>query len=423
MSEPMLEGAAAMTGAAVMARLDELARITSGPPSLTRLFLTPEHRAAAAQVARWMEAAGMPAGFDAAGNMVGRYEGSAPEAPALLLGSHIDTVRDAGRYDGNLGVVVAIAAVAGLHARGERLPFAIEVIAFGDEEGVRFPTTLTGSRAVAGSFDPAALEARDADGVSLGAALAAFGCDPAAIPAMARRPDRVLGYVEVHIEQGPVLESLGLPVGVVTAINGASRFRVEVGGHAGHAGTVPMALRRDALAAAAEMIVAIERRAAGAPERGLVATVGRIDASPGAPNVIPGAVTFTVDLRAPVDADRHKAADDISAALGTLAGRRRVELQVEKTYDEPAAACDPALLELLEASVRHAGVVPHRLPSGAGHDAMAMAALCPMAMLFVRCAGGISHNPAEAITAEDAEIAVRVLSDFLRSFPGTRDAA
>jgi allantoate deiminase len=423
MSDPMLEGAAVTTGATVMARLEELARFTSEPPGLTRLFLTPEHRAAAAQVARWMEAAGMAAGFDAAGNMVGRYEGDAPGVPALLLGSHIDTVRDAGRYDGNLGVVVAIAAVAGLHARGERPPFAIEVIAFGDEEGVRFPTTLAGSRAVAGSFDAAALEARDAEGVALGDALAAFGCDAAAIPAMARRPDQVLGYLEVHIEQGPVLESLGLPVGVVTAINGASRFRVEVAGHAGHAGTVPMALRRDPLAAAADMILAVERRAAGAPERGLVATVGKIEAKPGAPNVIPGSVTFTVDLRAPVDADRHKAADDIAAALGTLAGRRGVELRVEKTHDEPAAACDPALVELLEASVRRAGITPHRLPSGAGHDAMAMAALCPMAMLFVRCKGGISHNPAEAITAEDAEVAVRVLLDFLRSFPGTRDAA
>jgi allantoate deiminase len=215
------------------------------------------------------------------------------------------------------------------------------------------------------------------------------------------------------------LESLGLPVGVVTAINGASRFRIEVTGTAGHAGTVPMSLRKDAIAAAAEMILAIERRARGAAEPGLVATVGRIEAAPGAPNVIAGKVAFTLDVRAPDDADRHKAVDDLTAAFGTYAARRRVGLRIEKTYDEPAAACEVGLMRQLEAAVARAGVRPHRLPSGAGHDAMAIATLCPMAMLFVRCKGGISHNPAESITPEDADVAVRVLLDFLRSFrPG-----
>lgn len=403
-------------GTRVMGRLDALSSFSSEPHALTRLYLTPEHAAAARQVMAWMEEAGMAASIDAVGNVVGRYEAAEPGRPALLMGSHIDTVRDAGKYDGNLGVVAAIEAVAALHAEGERLPFAIEVIAFGDEEGVRFPTTLSGSRAVAGTFDPHALQSRDAEGVSLERALRAFGCDPSAIPGVARRHDRVLGFVELHIEQGPVLEKLGLPVGVVTAINGASRFRIEVMGVAGHAGTVPMELRHDALTAAAEMILAIERRAKGAPEPGLVATVGRIEASPGAPNVIPGKVTFTLDVRSPSDADRHKVVDDLAAALGTYAARRHVRIRIDRTYDEPAVACDKSLIEQLAAAVRRAGIEPHHLPSGAGHDAMALAALCPVAMLFVRCRGGISHNPAESITAEDAEAAVTVLLDFLRRF-------
>ena len=321
--------------------------------------------------------------------------GERPGQPTLLLGSHIDTVRDAGHYDGNLGVVAAIEAVAALHAAGERLPFAIEVIAFGDEEGVRFPSKLTGSRAVAGTFEPQSLDITDQHGVHLEAALRSFGCDPAAIPALARRREDVLGYVELHIEQGPVLEELKLPVGIVTAIAGASRFRIEVVGEAGHAGTVPMSLRKDALAAAAEMILAVERRAAGATEPALVATVGAVEASPGAPNVVPGKATFALDIRAPIDADRLKAIEELVAAFATLAARRHVRVKVEKFYDEPAVACDPGLVEALEAAVQRAGLAPHRLPSGAGHDGLAIAALCPIAMLFVRCKGGISHNPAE----------------------------
>jgi allantoate deiminase len=409
-------------GATVMAHLHELARCTSEPGWLTRLYLTPAHAAAARKVQGWMEEAGMAARIDAVANVVGRYEGDRPGLPALLLGSHIDTVRDAGHYDGNLGVVAAIEAVAALHAAGERLPFAIEVIAFGDEEGVRFPSQLSGSRAVAGTFAPASLDAVDAQGVKLEAALRDFGCDPAAIPAVARRREDVLGYVELHIEQGPVLEELRLPVGVVTAINGASRFRIEVAGHAGHAGTVPMGLRKDALAAAAEMILAVERRATGAFEEGLVATVGAIEAAPGAPNVIPGRASFTLDVRAPVDGDRQRAIDDILGAFRTLAGRRHVRVKVERFYDEPAVACDPGLVAELEAAVERAGIRPHRLPSGAGHDGLAIAALCPIAMLFVRCKGGISHNPAESITTRDADVATRILVDFLRRFRGAADA-
>jgi allantoate deiminase len=354
----------------------------------------------------------MAAEIDAVGNVVGRYEGFRPGLPALLMGSHIDTVRNAGKYDGNLGVVAAIEAVVALDAVGERLPFAVEVLAFGDEEGVRFPVTLTGSRAIAGTVEAKALAATDADGVSLEAALKAFGCDPAAIATAARTPEQVLAFVELHIEQGPVLEAEGLPVGVVTAIAGASRFTVEVAGFAGHAGTVPMALRKDALAAAAEMILAVEAEARATAE--LVATVGRIEALPGAINVIPSKVRFTIDIRSPDDAVRAAAIGRLERAFDDIAVGRGVGVEMRRSYDEAAARCAPWLVEQLAAAVERSGIRPRLLPSGAGHDGLAMAALCPIGMLFVRCKGGISHNPAESITAADAGAAVRVLLDFLR---------
>ena len=404
-------------GRRVMARLDELATFSERPDMLTRLFLSPEHRRAADRVQAWMAEAGMQASLDPAGNVAGRHEGQTPGLPALLLGSHIDTVRNAGKYDGNLGVVAAIEAVASLHRDGTRLPFAIEVIAFGDEEGVRFPVTLTGSRGVAGTFDPAALDAADADGITMRDALIRFGCDPGAIGAVARPRGGVLGYCEVHIEQGPVLEAENLPVGIVTAINSASRFTIELAGMAGHAGTVPMALRRDALCAAAEIILAIERLALGT--EGLVATVGRIEALPGAANVIPSGARLTLDIRSPDDRARADAVARLSEDFAQIAGRRRVGLAMRQTYDEAAATCDPALVRQLEQAVARTGVRVLKLPSGAGHDGLALVALCPIAMLFVRCAGGISHNPAEAITEADADVAVRVLADFLRHFdPG-----
>jgi len=399
-------------GPALMARLHELARFSDEPDRLTRLYLSPAHRRAMGQVAAWMTEAGMAVRIDAVGNVVGRYEASQPDAPAVLIGSHIDTVIDAGKYDGALGVLAGIAAVDALRRAGERLPVAIEVIAFGDEEGVRFPTTLTGSRTIAGTLAPGVLEARDADGVSLREALAAAGCNGDAFAGCARRPEDTLAYLEVHIEQGPVLEAENLPVGVVTAINGASRWRVEVTGEAGHAGTVPMALRRDALAAAAEMVLAVERE--GRAMEDLVATVGQIEARPGAVNVVPGEVRFTLDLRAPSDAVRKAAGAVLDETFAAIAERRGVTLAIERFQDAAAVSCDPALIEQLTAAIERAGVAPRLLPSGAGHDAMALAALCPIAMLFVRCARGISHNPAEAISAADADLAVRVLLDFLR---------
>jgi allantoate deiminase len=399
-------------GYVVMRRLDELARFSTESGALTRLYLSTEHKAAALQVQAWMQDAGMAAHIDAVGDVVGRYDGREPRLPALLLGSHIDTVRNAGKYDGCFGVVAAIQAVAALHASGERLPFALEVIAFGDEEGVRFPVTLTGSRAIAGTLNPAALDAKDVDGISVREALQQFGCNPFEIPSVPRRQADVLGYVELHIEQGPVLEAEGLPMGVVTAIAGASRLMAEVAGTAGHAGTVPMALRRDALATAAEMILAVEQ--IGRSTEDLVATVGRIDATPGAVNVVPGRARFTIDVRSPSDAVRTTAVARIQRELEAIAERRKVGLSLARTYDEAAAACAPWLVEQLSAALARSGIRQRRLPSGAGHDGLAMVALCPIGMLFIRCAGGISHDPAEAMTVEDADIAVRVLIDFLR---------
>jgi allantoate deiminase len=392
--------------AEILRRLAELATLSDTPDGLTRLFLSPAHKRAVALVACWMREAGLETHVDAIGNLVGR-KGTGRK---ILLGSHIDTVRDAGWYDGNFGVLAAIAAV---QAAGD-LPYAVEIVAFGDEEGVRFPQTLSGSRAVAGRFDPAAFSGKDADGVSMGEALIAFGGDPEGVAAVARNPADVLGYVELHIEQGPVLEAEQIPVGVVTAINGASRFAVVVTGDAGHAGTVPMPMRRDALAAASEMILAVEAVGRSAPD--LVATVGALAVHPGAPNSVPGVVKFSIDVRAAVDAARHEAVLAITNAFDRIAGSRNVDLSLTQTHDAPAVVCSGHLRECLAAAVAAQGIAPRFLPSGAGHDAMAVADLCPVAMLFVRCKGGISHTPEESITAEDAQVAVDVLVEFLRKF-------
>jgi OHCU decarboxylase len=398
----------------IMSWIEELAAISEEPGRLTRTFLTPQHRTAGQRVIAWMRDAGMTADFDAIGNVVGRYEGREPGLPALLLGSHLDTVRDAGRYDGMLGVLSAIACVGTLHRAGERLPFAIEVIGFGDEEGVRFQSTLIGSRAVAGDFDPSLLARCDVDGVSLAEALRRFGVDPGRIGTVARRPEQVLAYVELHIEQGPVLEAEGLPLGIVTSIAGASRYALEISGDAGHAGTVPMALRRDALAAAAEAVLLVERSCAARPD--LVGTVGQLTVSPGAVNVIPGAARLSLDIRAPTDASRRAATEEVLRGIEEVCRRRGVSLRATRTHDVAATACAPWLMTQLEAAIVAQGVRPLQLPSGAGHDAMALAALCDVGMLFVRCKGGISHNPAESIAAEDAEIGARALLHFIRHF-------
>ena len=309
----------------------------------------------------------------------------------------------------------------GAGARGPAPPLRDRGGGFGDEENVRFPTNLSTSYALAGRYDPKWLDASDADGVVLRDALVGFGGDPDGVPAVARRPEEVVGYLEVHIEQGPLLEAKNLPVGVVSAINGITRARARVVGEAGHAGTVPMKMRRDALAAVAEMIALVER--IGARREDTVATVGVAEVRPGAVNVIPGEVDFTIDARAPHDPLRNAMVEDIERELRAIAERRGVSFAVDPFMDSPATAMEPQLMAALEEGARALGVPPFRLPSGAGHDAVAMATLCPAAMLFVRCKGGISHNPAESITEADADVAVRVLLEAVKRLGSGRLSA
>ena len=396
-------------GETIAARLAELAGVSDEDGALTRLYLSRAHRKAAELVMRWMREAGLSARIDAVGNVVGRREATREGARTLILGSHIDTVQNAGAYDGNLGVVTAIEVVGAL--KGRPLPFAIEVVAFGDEEGVRFPSALGGSRALSGVFDPAILDERDAEGISRRDALIAFGCDPGRIAQEARSPGDVLGYVEVHIEQGPVLEAEGRPVGVVTGISGACRGAVRVIGESAHAGTTPMPLRHDALIAAGLMIAAVDGRAR--LDRDLVATVGRLEIPHAAANTIPGAVSFTLDIRASDDEVRHAAVRDIGARIREIADARQLKAEIELGYEAPFARCDPALSDALAASVERAGVDVRRLPSGAGHDAMAFKDRIPFAMLFVRCKAGVSHNPAEYASSQDIDVAAHVLLDFI----------
>jgi allantoate deiminase len=402
----------ASPGQRLMARLDEFAGYSDEEGRLTRLYLSNAHWQAAQRYIGWCREIGLAAKIDASGNVWARYEGKQPNAPALMIGSHIDTVRDAGRYDGNLGALAALAVVEELAKKGERLDVAVEIVAFGDEEGVRFPTTLTGSRAFAGLFARSSLDQKDADGVTMREALTNFGCEPEAVATLRGR--NVAAFVELHIEQGPVLEAENLPVGIVTAINGATRFHCTVRGVAGHAGATPMNLRRDALTASAEMILMIEARAA--LEEDLVATVGRLEVEPGAVNVIPGEVRFTIDMRAPRDAQRQRAVNDIDKRLISIAKTRNVELISVHTHEAAAYICDPKVVAGLEAAVANIGQPVRLLPSGAGHDTMIMGTLCPAGMLFVRCKGGVSHNPLESITVEDCEVGFAALMAFVRRF-------
>jgi allantoate deiminase len=403
-------------GHALMADLDLLATDSDDPAALTRLYLGPAHGKARERVARWMEQAGMRVRADALGTVIGRLEGLRPGLPALMLGSHIDTVRDGGKYDGALGVLAAIAAVNALRRR-EPLPFALEIVAFGDEENVRFPSTLLSSRAVAGLVDDAELDARDSDGVSIREALVAAGDDPAALASCARKAGDILAYLELHIEQGPVLEGEGLALAAVSAINGRIRFDVTVTGEAGHAGTVPFSFRRDALVGAAEMVTMV--REIGSSHDGIFATVGEFVVAPGASNVIPGKVTFTIDLRSADDAARDSVANAITAGLSRIAEAHDLALALAMPYRQPATPMHGGLRAHLVASIEAIGQPPRILPSGAGHDAMAMAKLCPSGMIFLRCKGGISHNPAESITEADADLAVRVLIEAIERFSPT----
>jgi allantoate deiminase len=405
-------------GAQAEAMLAELSAISAEPQRLVRLFLTPEHRRAADLVARWMREAGMTASEDALGTVRGHWR---PEKERrLLIGSHIDTVIDAGKYDGPMGVVIGILAVAALQKVGADFPFGIDVLAFGDEEGSRFRATLTSSSACAGVFDRVALSAADRNGVTLADALKAYGKNPDEIGKAAYAPANVVGYIEVHIEQGPVLEAENLPLGVVTGIVGQTRMRAVVLGEAGHAGTVPMSMRRDALAGAAEIILAVERVARDSQSDRMVATVGRIEASPGAINVIPGRAGFSLEVRSSTDRIRLAAIEQIEEDARRIALRRKLEVAFEPFYETQTTGCAPQFQDALSDAVAALGHNPLRLPSGAGHDAQVMAKLCPTAMLFVRCRGGVSHNPAEFASEADMGLAIAALTGFIEQLAGKR---
>jgi allantoate deiminase/N-carbamoyl-L-amino-acid hydrolase len=399
-------------GALILAMAQRLARHSEQEDALTCTYLSPAHRATAAQLRDFMLCAGLTVTTDAIGNVIGRFEGDSPAT--LLTGSHYDTVINAGKYDGRLGVLLPIVVVAGLRRAGVRLPCSLTVIAFAEEEGVRFGSTFLGSRAITGSLTLSELEAVDASGTSLHEALRAAGLNPQEIPAARLHPQGLLGFVEVHIEQGPVLLAQGAPLGVVTSIAGSIRGRVSIRGLAGHAGTVPMSQRRDAAAAAAEIVLALERRCQGTPS--LVGTVGQLEVPGGAVNVIPGRCELSIDIRAEHDEVRESAFNDVIAEAGRIAERRNVEISWRKTLETASVPCSPQLQERLADSVRRVtgATAAPRLPSGAGHDAMVMAQLTQSAMLFVRSgAGGISHHPGESVDAADVELAARVFADFL----------
>ena len=375
---------------------------------LTVTYLTDAHRAVAAQLVRWMKECGFDdVGIDAVGNVVGVYRAVSADARTLLTGSHFDTVRNAGKYDGRLGIFVPMICVRQLQRTGRRLPFAIEVVAFAEEEGQRYKATFIGSGALVGPFDAAWLDQRDADGITVRDAMrhAGLPATVAAIAALRRDPARYLGFVEVHVEQGPVLAELGLPLGVVTSINGGVRYAGEVRGMASHAGTTPMTSRRDAAAAVAELALYLEKRAGSEPN--VVGTMGILEVPNGSTNVVPGRCRFTLDIRATTDAVRDVCVADVLAELHAICERRGVGVSVEETMRAAAAPSAPEWQARWERAVAAAGLPVYRMPSGAGHDAMKLAEVMPQAMLFVRGENaGISHNPLESSSADDMQLVV-----------------
>lgn len=410
-------GLAATLGQRAWDGMEELARYSEPDAAalgqLTVTYLTGAHRQCAAHIAQLMRASGFDeVGIDAVGNVVGRYRSDRPGARTLMTGSHYDTVRNGGKYDGRLGIYVPVTWVAELARQGRRLPFHLEVVAFSEEEGQRYKATFLGSSALTGSFRPEWLDQQDADGVPLREAMASAGLDLGAIAALRREPAGYLGFIEVHIEQGPVLNELDIALGVVTSINGSVRFVGRIDGMASHAGTTPMDRRRDAAAAAAELIAYVERRAA--QDGDSVGTVGMLQVPNGSINVVPGQCHFSIDLRAPTDARRDALAHDVLAELRALCERRGVGLAIEETMRASAAPSAPEWQARWEQAVDALGVPVHRMPSGAGHDAMKLHEIMPQAMLFVRGENsGISHNPLESSTAEDIQLAIEAFAEVL----------
>ncbi len=399
-------------GARILDMADRLAQWSEMQGGLTCTYFSKAHQAVAQELRAWMRSAGLQAKIDAVGNVVGRYPSAAPAARTLIIGSHYDTVANAGRYDGRLGILAALIVAEELVRARRQLPFHLEVIGFAEEEGVRFSAPYIGSSAIAGRFNAALLQRSDSSGVSLGAVLHERSVDLTTVERLARSPQSLRGYLEVHIEQGPQLLQRDLPLGIVTSIAGVVRCRIAIEGVAGHAGTVPMALRHDAAAAAAEIVLAVERRCAAVP--GLIGTVGQIGVPHGLINVIPGRCEFSLDVRATDDATRDAAIADIRAAIEESTKRRGVTAAITEIARHPAVLCAPAMQQAFAQAVARAGITPFYLASGAGHDAEQFAGVTDIGMLFVRCGnGGISHNPLETITADDADIAARVLLDVV----------
>lgn len=393
--------------------INTLGSVSAEPNRLVRTFLSPAHRKAADLVSKWMQDAGLSVSEDALGTVRGSLAGNG--AKRLLIGSHIDTVVEAGMFDGPFGVVAGILAAEHFAMAGRELPFSVDVLAFGDEEGVRYSATLASSSACAGNFDFSTLELVDTEGVTLAEAITRYGKKLADIPTAAYPPGSAAAYVEVHIEQGPVLEYRNQPLGVVSSIAGQTYLNVEFLGEAGHAGTVPMLLRRDALSGSAETILAAERMARDTKGE-VVATVGHINIPAAASNVIAGNVALTVDIRAGADAARLQFVEGFKTEVRAIAERRHLGLSVTTTRNVSTTPCDPAIQDGFAAAIKAVGGEPLRLASGAGHDGTAMAKLCPVGMLFVRCRGGISHNPAEYASPDDMGLAVAALIKFIEGF-------
>ena len=381
---------------------------------LTVTYLTDAHRACAQRISHWMKDCGFDEiEIDAVGNVVGRYHPATPGAKFLMTGSHYDTVRNGGKYDGRLGIFVPMACVQKLHGAGKRLPFGIEVVGFAEEEGQRYKATFLGSGALTGHFDTTWLDQKDADGITMREAMQHAGLCIDDIPKLQRNPAQYLGFIEVHIEQGPVLNELNLPLGIVTSINGSVRYLGEVIGMASHAGTTPMDRRRDAAAAVAELILYAEQRAA--QDGDSVATVGMLQVPNGSINVVPGACKFSLDMRAPTNAQRDALAQDVLAKLAEICERRGLRHTLEEAMRAAAAPSSASWQARWEAATTALGVPLHRMPSGAGHDAMKLHEVMPQAMLFVRGENsGISHNPLESSTADDMDLAVKAFDHVLQ---------
>jgi len=394
--------------------IHSLAELSESSSGITRQFLSPQHREANTLVGSWMEMVGMRVLEDSIGNIIGRYEGTEADLPAVMIGSHLDTVVNAGKFDGILGVVSAIQSISALYREKKRYRFPIEVIGFADEEGTRFQSTYLGSKAVAGTFDFTTLSRTDINGISMQDALLSFGLDPDQIQNASRKARGISAYIELHIEQGPVLEEEDIPAGIVTEIAGAVRFQVTVKGTAGHAGTVPINLRKDALVSACECVLSVEEIASKYPKT--VGTVGQISVTPGASNVIPGKTVFTIDLRAANNEVRHKVEHELIFKMKSLCRKRKTKISIKKVHEASSVTCSPRIIKKLQNAFTKSKYRPYCLPSGAGHDAAAMADLTDVGMIFIRCKNGISHNPAEYVSEPDMQAGLDILLQFLNAY-------